>query len=200
MRKHNLLAGDVDLQKLASVTKNYTGAEIEAVCRSATSFAIFKVDAQTPGAPSSVASGIKVDKKKTGFIEHQVFMRDFEKALEEIKPAFGMDNSGLENKLVGGFIDYGKSFTDIYGRCNDFINEIRHSENTQLLTLLIDGKSRCGKTALAAKLALESDFPFVKLITPENFVGVNEYVKIQKIVKIFEDAYKSNLSLTAKST
>jgi vesicle-fusing ATPase len=93
------------------ITKNYTGAEIEAVCRSATSFAIFKVDSQTPGAPSSVASGMKVDKKKQqGFVEHQVFMRDFEKALEEIKPAFGMDNSGLENKLVGGFIDYGKNF------------------------------------------------------------------------------------------
>jgi vesicle-fusing ATPase len=64
MTKHDLLAKDVDLNHLASVTKNYTGAEIEAVCRSATSFAIFKIDAQQPGAPSSVASGIKVDKKK----------------------------------------------------------------------------------------------------------------------------------------
>ena len=198
MRKHDLLAKDVNLDQLAQVTKNYTGAEIEAVCRSATSFAIFKIDQQNPGAPSSAsstASSIKVDKKKQGFVEHQVFMKDFEKALDEIKPAFGMDNSGLENKLVGGFYNYGKSFSDIYGRCNDFINEIRHSENTQLLTLLIDGKSRCGKTALAAKLALESDFPFVKLITPENFVGVGEHQKIQKIVKIFEDAYKSHLSL-----
>ena len=110
MRKHNLLAGDVDLDKLAQVTKNYTGAEIEAVCRSATSFAIFKIDSQQPGAPSSVASvasGIKVDKKKQGFVEHQVFMKDFDKALDEIKPAFGMDNSGLENKLIGGFYNYG---------------------------------------------------------------------------------------------
>jgi len=35
----------------------------------------------------------------------------------------------------------------------------------------------------------------VKLITPESYVGVSEYHKIQSIVKIFEDAYKSNLSL-----
>jgi len=48
---------------------------------------------------------------------------------------------------------------------------------------------------LAAKLALDSDFPFVKLITPENFVGVSEHGKIHAMVKIFEDAYKSNLSM-----
>jgi len=48
---------------------------------------------------------------------------------------------------------------------------------------------------MAAKLALESDFPFVKLISPEQFVGVSEYAKIQKIVKIFDDAYTPTLSL-----
>lgn len=41
MKKNNLLANDVDLNYLAAQTKNYTGAEIEAVCRSATSFALF---------------------------------------------------------------------------------------------------------------------------------------------------------------
>ena len=42
MAKHKLLADDVSIPKLAETTKNYTGAEIEAVCRSATSFALFK--------------------------------------------------------------------------------------------------------------------------------------------------------------
>ena len=42
MKKNNLLGEDVNINKLAEVTKNYTGAEIEAVCRSATSFALFK--------------------------------------------------------------------------------------------------------------------------------------------------------------
>lgn len=44
MKKNNLLAKDVDLRKLAQMTNNYTGAEIEAVCRSANSFALFKQD------------------------------------------------------------------------------------------------------------------------------------------------------------
>lgn len=33
------------------------------------------------------------------------------------------------------------------------------------------------------------------MISPEQFVGVNEHVKLAKIVKIFDDAYKSDLSL-----
>ena len=41
MKKNNLLASDVDLNYLAAHTINYTGDEIEAVCRSATSFALF---------------------------------------------------------------------------------------------------------------------------------------------------------------
>lgn len=66
MSQNKLLADDVDILKLAELTKNYTGAEIEAVCRSATSFALFKEVGQDPANPSSVASGIKVDKKKMG--------------------------------------------------------------------------------------------------------------------------------------
>lgn len=42
MRKNNLIAPDVDFELLAAKTKNYTGAEIEAVCRSATSYCLFK--------------------------------------------------------------------------------------------------------------------------------------------------------------
>ena len=63
------------------------------------------------------------------------------------------------------------------------------------MTVLLEGLPKSGKTAIASKLALESEFPFVKLITPENYVGFSEYAKIQAMVKIFEDAYKSNLSL-----
>jgi len=42
MRKNNLLGDDVNISTLAALTKNYTGAEIMAVCRSANSFALFK--------------------------------------------------------------------------------------------------------------------------------------------------------------
>ena len=43
-------------------------------------------------------------------MEHKIYMADFMRALDEIKPAFGMDNNALENKIAGGFYNYGPSF------------------------------------------------------------------------------------------
>lgn len=61
--------------------------------------------------------------------------------------------------------------------------------------MLLDGVNGSGKTALAAKLAIESNFLYVKMVSPEMFVGKPDYVKVQEIVKVFDDAYKSDLSL-----
>lgn len=57
-------------------------------------------------------------------------MADFDRALDEIRPAFGMDNSGLENKLVGGIYSYGDSFDKVIAKCVNNIEEIRESKNT----------------------------------------------------------------------
>ena len=35
----------------------------------------------------------------------------------------------------------------------------------------------------------------MKIVSPEQYVGFTEYAKVQAIAKIFEDAYKSPLSL-----
>lgn len=40
MKTNDKLAADVDLKKLAAMTKNYTGAEIAAVCKNATSYVL----------------------------------------------------------------------------------------------------------------------------------------------------------------
>ena len=121
-------------------------------------------------------------------------MYHFTKALEEVRPAFGMDEGNLEIKLNHGFFNYGERFEKNYLKCQTFINEVK-SGSTEHLSILLEGDPRNGKTALAAKLALESDFPFVKLITPENYVGKFDYDKVKEIDQIFKDAYKSSLSL-----
>jgi vesicle-fusing ATPase len=38
MRSNNLLSSDISIEELAKLTKNFTGAEIEAVVKSAASF------------------------------------------------------------------------------------------------------------------------------------------------------------------
>ena len=61
-------------------------------------------------------------------------------------------------------------------------------------SVLLEGEDGSGKTSLAAWAASQCDFPFVKIISPENYVGFNENSKINAIVKVFEDAYKSSIS------
>ncbi len=122
-------------------------------------------------------------------------MADFLQSLEENKPAFGVDNENLNNCIRGGIFEYGDAFKELYRVGINFVNEIKHSKTTPLLSILLEGKNGSGKTALAAKLALESHFPYVKMISPENFVGYSEVGKISSIVKTFDDAYKSPLSL-----
>jgi len=52
----------------------------------------------------------------------------------------------------------------------------------------------CGKTSIAAKLALDSGFPFVRMIRPAQYLGMLETAKCRAIAQVFEDAYKSPLS------
>lgn len=40
MRENKLLGSDVDIKEMAKLLKNYTGAEIEAIVKSANSFAL----------------------------------------------------------------------------------------------------------------------------------------------------------------
>ena len=43
-------------------------------------------------------------------------------------------------------------------------------------------------------MAIESDFPFVKVISAESMVGYSEAAKCSAIAKVFDDAYRSDLS------
>lgn len=63
-----------------------------------------------------------------------------------------------------------------------------------LVSILLEGPPNAGKTALAAKLALLSDFPFIKICSPDDMVGFTESAKCLQIRKIFDDAYRSTMS------
>ena len=68
--------------------------------------------------------------------------------------------------------------------------QVRSSEQTPLLTCLLEGPLGSGKTALAATLGLESEYPFVKVISSDSMVGYSEAGKAQRIAKVFDDAYR----------
>jgi len=64
-----------------------------------------------------------------------------------------------------------------------------------MISILFHGKPGCGKSAFASKLALDSGFPFIKMISPDDYVGYTESSRVTKITKVFEDAYKSKSSI-----
>lgn len=192
MKKNNLLGSDVSIDELSKMTKNYTGAEIEAVCGLACSYALFGHDNA-----EGVAKKIKEERKKgTKFEEKQVTRSEFMQALTEIKPDFGVDDVALERQFLGGIYNYSDQFANVFKHCEDLVHSMHNTSSANpLLSIMLEGDSGSGKTALAAKIAVDSGFPFVKLISPEMFVGQPDFVKVQKITKIFQDAYKSPLSL-----
>jgi vesicle-fusing ATPase len=75
------------------------------------------------------------------------------------------------------------------------VDQVRQSSRTPLVSVLLNGPAGSGKTALAATIAMQSDFPFIKLISPETMVGMSETAKVTEINKIFNDSYKSPTSV-----
>jgi vesicle-fusing ATPase len=73
----------------------------------------------------------------------------------------------------------------------DAIEITKNGKNTSLNSILLDGVGGTGKTSIAAHFAKKCSFPYVKLISPDNFVGYTDSGKISAIKKIFEDAYRS---------
>jgi len=51
------------------------------------------------------------------------------------------------------------------------------------IPVIIMGETGCGKTSIAAKLAAESNFPFVKLLSTHTLVGLSDQAKISAVSK-----------------
>jgi vesicle-fusing ATPase len=184
MSENEFLGHDVDIAHLARNTKNFSGAEIEGLVKSAVSFALARqVDFQNLSAMEIDEDNVKV--------QHA----DFERALGEVQPAFGASTGTFERCRLNGIISPGAKFEKLHHTCRALVEQVRVSEKTPMLTCLLEGSAGSGKTALAATLAIGSEFPFMKLVSADTMVGQSEMAKCQALAKVFEDAYKSPLSL-----
>lgn len=93
-----------------------------------------------------------------------------------------------------GIIPWGPQVQEILDYGKVAVSMVAASQRTRQTSLLLRGNPGCGKTALAAYMAKLSEFPFVKILSPKNMLGFNEASKCAAIKKVFEDAYKSELS------
>ncbi|KAK9906960.1 hypothetical protein M0R45_002574 [Rubus argutus] len=183
MKESSFLAPDVNLQELAARTKNYSGAELEGVVKSAVSFALnrqLSLDDLTK----------PVDEESI-----KVTMDDFRRAIPDIVPAFGACTDDLERCRLNGMVECGDRHKHIYQRAVLLVEQVKSSDRSPLVTCLLEGPSGSGKSSLAATVGIDSDFPYVKIISAEAMIGLHENTKCVQIAKVFEDAYKSPLSI-----
>lgn len=185
MREKGYLSKDVSIAETAASCKNYTGAELEGVVRAAASFALNrKVDFKDIGkAASKDLNDIIVEKA------------DFERACNDIKAQFGKKEDDFEGCGPNGIVPYSSEFESVLHTCEGLLEQVRTSENTPLLSILLEGGPGCGKTALAAHLASNCNYPCVRRIAAESYVGWGEAAKVKEINKVFEEAYKTPLSI-----
>lgn len=121
----------------------------------------------------------------------KVTMEDFSKALVEVRPQFGVDEEKFEVLLRGRLYDYGKRYYKIMHTLEDAVEITRNNVNSTLNSIILCGSGGTGKTSIAAYFAKKCSFPYVKLISPDNFLGYTDAGKISAIKKIFDDAYRS---------
>lgn len=184
MRQHHLLETDVDLKELASLTKNFSGAEIAGLIKSASSFSFNR--------HIKIGNQVAVEKDYENI---KVARDDFLQALDEVHPSFGVSELELKSCVGNGIFKFSPHIERVLNDAQLYTQQVRHSTRTPLVSILLHGPPGAGKTALAATIAMASDFPFIKLISPESMVGFSETQKMNHISKIFNDAHRSEFSV-----
>lgn len=188
MKKSKFLDDGVDFKQMAKLTRNYTGAEICALVKSAASFALEKQIKNTDlNNNTEQTNQLKADKNIC------ITMNDFVAALEEVKPSFGLNEEDF-----AGFMKTHYElpcFVKAFDLGAIYIEKLKNKTPPKTLSLLLYGMPGTGKTFTSVKIALSSNFPYVKIISPKHMIGLSEYEKVNYIKEQFMDAYKSEESV-----
>jgi len=150
------------MEEIASKSKNFSGAEIEGLVKSAASFAFSRA--------LDVNDLSKVPDEKALIVQ----FGDFEQALGGIEPKIGVQNEEFNSHFKNGIINYGEPGSQFYmlqQTLKKLVNQVRTSEKTPLLSILLEGNPFSGKTAIAAFTAFHSEFPFIRMISADSMIG-----------------------------
>lgn len=71
------------------------------------------------------------------------------------------------------------------------IDYVKTHSTSLIHSILIEGPIGTGKTSIAAQFALKSDITFVKILTPGDFLGLNEFAKVNLLANTFRMAYRA---------
>lgn len=165
MRENSLLSRDVNFDELVRLTENYTGAEIEGVVHLAWDLSLSgQIDLKSLDKVSAISSTI-------------VTRDNFLSALSETKPMFGSRDTRADDIIAKG-CELKISYT--------LTHKARYEQ------IVIEGAPRSGKTTQAVLLAswvAESEkLGYVKLVKPEDFLGMDTRSVIIGLQEIYVKA------------
>jgi vesicle-fusing ATPase len=182
MIENNYTDNSVNLKEIAGLSKNFTGAELEGVVKSATSYAISR--------EISFDESKDKDGKKTKEIKPIVTHQDFIRALDDITPMFGKMDTEIDGYTKNNFIFWSPQILEVYNTINADINQL---QNGNILSFALSGKPYIGKTSLACKLAKDSGIACIRLINAEKLLRYQN--KAGYIASIFEQCSRADNSL-----
>jgi vesicle-fusing ATPase len=91
---------------------------------------------------------------------------DFTRAITEIKPAFGVSVDQLEASMPNGLLHYGPRFTRMFETGLKFISQVKESEKTPLLSVLLEVSPSSLLSPLAPSSPRGLSLPLALLLSP----------------------------------
>jgi vesicle-fusing ATPase len=164
---------NINLDEIAKLSVNFTGAEIESIVKNAVSYSISReID----------VSNLENAKNIKPIITQDDLVRGF----KEIKPLFGSLSNEIGIITSKEFTLYSDNYKYVY---DDIIDKIKENKKGKIISFLIHGDYFVGKTTLACNIMKNSNIGCIKFINSEKLI--NSYQKDQSIYEIFDSGYKS---------
>ncbi|MEM2319339.1 MAG: CDC48 family AAA ATPase [Candidatus Bathyarchaeia archaeon] len=167
------LAEDVDLEKIASVTHGFVGADLEALCKEAAMRALRRIlpqiDFEKETIPAEILNKITVT------------MSDFMEALKDVEPSAMrevlVEVPTVKWKDIGGLADVKLELQEVVEWPLKYPEIFEHMDAKPPKGILLYGPPGTGKTLLAKAVANESEANFISVKGPEllsKWVGESE--------------------------
>ena len=159
------LASDVDLDRLASITHAFVGADIEALCKEAGMVALRRY--------LSLEGENHLDTVLESTDSLQITMDDFLKALREVEPTatreFFTERSTVRWHHIGGLHKIKETLLSIVEWPSKYPDLFSKAKVMPPRGILFSGPSGTGKTLMAKALAGETGLNFISISVPTLF-------------------------------
>lgn len=179
MKLNNFLSSNVDLKFIASLTKNYTGAELATLVKNASDFAITR--------EISIEDN-QIDVKKE--VIPIICQNDFIFAIDDMQPMFGKASDEICEINKNPFIFWSHNLFDY---SHEIISKISSLKCGNISMMLIHGPQYIGKTKFVAYVTKQTAISCVRIISPEKMLRV--YDKSTYIYDNFTQCTKTNASV-----